>query len=83
MNSRRTIPTPQRAPCAETLPHPLTFFLTVAERRRVLAALRRVHADRRVALTRLVRESVRNRPLTRRVRGDLSPRGSGRRKELR
>jgi len=33
-------------------PHPLTFFLTVAERREVLRALRTRDADRRTALLR-------------------------------
>ena len=35
-----------------TLPHALTFFLTVAQRRAVLASLRRLHRSRETALLR-------------------------------
>jgi len=43
-------PKPAPPPDPDTLPHPVTFFLTRAERRRVLRALRAIHADRRRAL---------------------------------
>lgn len=38
----------------DRLPHALTVFVTAGERRRVLKRLRREHADRRVALLRLL-----------------------------
>ncbi|MEM8834288.1 MAG: hypothetical protein AAGD00_00575 [Planctomycetota bacterium] len=41
---------PAPAPEPGTLPQPLTFFLTVDERRAVLRALRRMHTDRRRGL---------------------------------
>lgn len=44
-----TVPQPAR-PNPGTLPHALTFFLTVAQRRRILAALRRLHPRREHAL---------------------------------
>ena len=44
------IPRPAKPPPVADLPHPLTFFLTGRERAAVLRALRRIHADRAVAL---------------------------------
>lgn len=41
---------PAPAPEPGALAQPLTFFLTVDERRAVLRALRRIHTDRRRAL---------------------------------
>jgi hypothetical protein len=41
---------PAPAPPIETLPHPLTFFLSEGERQAVLARLRRCERDRTRAL---------------------------------
>ena len=43
-------PAPRAAAPREALPHALTFFLTGAQRSRVLARLSRVHRDRATAL---------------------------------
>lgn len=53
MNSeqRNTAPEPPAAaPETDSLPHPLTFFVSAGERRAILAALRRRHRDRATAL---------------------------------
>jgi hypothetical protein len=46
---------PSSPKSADDLPHPLTFFLTQAQRRRVIAALRALHRDRITALHRALR----------------------------
>lgn len=43
-------PVPAASPDPDSLPHPITFFLTSAERTRVLRALRAIHPDRSRAL---------------------------------
>jgi len=43
-------PTPAPPPDPEGLPHALTFFLTQRDRKRALAALRRIDSDRATAL---------------------------------
>jgi len=45
-------PSPAPAPDPNALPRPLTFFLSGAERKAVLRALRATHTDRRLALLR-------------------------------
>ncbi|MCC6659560.1 MAG: hypothetical protein IT437_01610 [Phycisphaerales bacterium] len=45
---------PKKPPDERTLPHPLTFFVTAAERAIVLRRLRRYGRDRRRALLNLV-----------------------------
>ena len=69
----RTPGRPHPMPGAGTLPHALTFFLTVAERRRVLAVLRRVHRDRGVALRRMVRLGMAETARARRGRSLRAP----------
>lgn len=59
---RNPIPPPAR-PRRADLPHPLTFFLTIAQRRGVLAALRKLHPHRDHALLRALNlESTHPRP---------------------
>lgn len=53
--SSNKAPQPQPAPNPDSLPQPLTFFLTVGERRAVLAKLRRRHRDRTTALKKALR----------------------------
>jgi hypothetical protein len=48
-------PKPAPPPDPAALPHPLTFFLTSAQRRAVLRALRRRHRDRATALLETLR----------------------------
>ncbi len=43
-------PKPLAPPSPESLPHPLTFFLTTRERAHVLRALRAIHPSRARAL---------------------------------
>lgn len=45
-------PAPPEPVHRATLPHALTFFLTVAQRRAVLKSLRRLHRSRETALLR-------------------------------
>lgn len=45
-----SVPPPSPAPDEQDLPHALTFFVTEGVRRRVLAALRELDADRVRAL---------------------------------
>ncbi|MEZ6234898.1 MAG: hypothetical protein R3B68_11965 [Phycisphaerales bacterium] len=47
-----TSPAPPEPIHRATLPHALTFFLTVAQRRAVLKSLRRLHRSREAALLR-------------------------------
>jgi len=53
-------PKPAPPPNPDDLPHPVTFFLTAGERRRVLRALRTIHADRAAALLKAL--SIRRKP---------------------
>lgn len=50
---------PRPAPPPGDLPHALTFFLSHARRRRVLAGLRRLHPDRARALEIALRAAAR------------------------
>ena len=43
-------PTPCAPPPIDDLPHPLTIFVTERDRKRIIAALRRIHTDRAAAL---------------------------------
>jgi len=43
-------PAPAQAPPIDDLPHPLTIFVSSRDRKRILAALRRINTDRAVAL---------------------------------
>lgn len=51
----RTVPIPAPDPGPDQQPATLTFFLSLAEREAVLAALRTRHRSRRVALLRALR----------------------------
>jgi hypothetical protein len=44
------VPTPAKPPEDAEIPHPLTFFVTRAQRRAILAALRAIDVDRSRAL---------------------------------
>ena len=44
------MPRPRAAPSVDSLPHPVTFFLSAGERKRVLRALKRLDRDRARAL---------------------------------
>ena len=43
-------PAPVAPPDNDDLPHPLTIFVNQSDRKRIVAALRRIHADRAAAL---------------------------------
>lgn len=62
------VPAPRPWAGRGALPHPLTIFLTAAQRRAVLRALRTIHPDRAVALQRALRPILRSLPKAGRTR---------------
>lgn len=49
-NQPSTPPAPAQPPNPDDLPHALTFFVTQRDRKRIIAALRRIDSDRAAAL---------------------------------
>jgi len=70
------VPITDKAPptARDSLPYPLTFFLTALQRRRVLRALRRLHRQRSTALLMALRsQSTASTRLPRVLRGIEEP----------
>jgi hypothetical protein len=72
------IPKPNPAPRVDDLPHALTFFVSCDEHRRLLRVLKRIDADRRTALLKIVSAATTSRRLQSRDRkGATKPTAKG------